>query len=487
MAVGDDPFLRDGRDPDVGLRPAGPNPGIFETLTRLTGTFGVTPGLAQGWEAPSNAQWRFSLRPNVTFHNGTRMDAPAVVGALETIAARQNRPRGLDPGTAKATGDLSIEITLTTDNARLAEQLASPAMGIQAPGTQAGAGEEPATTPTGTGPFRFDTYKARAELKVKINDAYWGAKPQLRTITFRFGPEGDAGRLLATRQVDVVGLVPFELLPKVSGRTDRVVASPPARAQFVLLNVGGIDEWATLRDDKLRKAVALAVDNRVVAETAWPDEGEESDTLIPELVLGDAEERVKAPSRNVQESNRLLDQAEWIRAGDGIRVKDGRTLNLSLVLARPLEQRRAADVLEDQLSEVGVGLQVVDPNPESPFTRVNNATFDLYMASQAQDDGNPCALCRFFTIRPGGQLAFASAAGGGQKADDLYERAFVSPSTDTVRRLAADIVNVVVAERFTAIPLASLRNEWLVSPRVRGFEAAALYGDQRWDSVWLTV
>jgi peptide/nickel transport system substrate-binding protein len=487
VAVGDDPFLHDRRNPDVGLRPNGPNPGIFETLTRLTGSFGLSPGLAQRWEAPSTAQWRFFLRPNVTFHNGARLDAPAVVSALETFAARQDRPRGLDPGTAKVTGDLSLEITLTTGNARLAEQMASPAMGIQAPGTHAGAGEDPPATPTGTGPFLFDSYKAGAELKVKANDGYWGTKPQLRTITFRFGPERDAGRLLATRQVELVGLVPFEFLPKVSGRTDRVVASQPARAQFVVLNAGGIDEWATLRDDNLRKAVALAVDNRDLARTAWPEEGEESDTLIPALVLGDADERVKPPSQNVQESNRLFEQAGWSRGGDGVRVKDGRALNLSLVLARPAEQQRAADVLESQLGEVGVGLQVVDPSPETPFTRVNNATFDLYMASQAQDDGNPCALCRFFTVRPGGQLAFASAAGGGQKADDLYERAFVSPSTDTVRRLAADIVNVVVAERFTAIPLVSLRSAWLVSPRVRGFEAAALGGDQRWDNVWLIV
>ena len=48
-------------------------------------------------------------------------------------------------------------------------------------------------------------------------------------------------------------------------------------------------------------------------------------------------------------------------------------------------------------------------------------------------------------------------------------------------------MNIVVSKRFTAVPLASVRTEWLVSPRVRGFEPAVLGGDQRWDSVWLTV
>ena len=134
-----------------------------------------------------------------------------------------------------------------------------------------------------------------------------------------------------------------------------------------------------------------------------------------------------------------------------------------------------------------MGVEVVDPAPETPPVRVNNATFDLYLASQTQDDANPCALCRFFTIRPGGQLSFSSSVGGGPKVDDAYDRIFSSPSIDTARRTAADIMQVVTAERFTAISLASLRTEWLISPRVRGFDPAVLTGAQRWEGVFLTV
>jgi peptide/nickel transport system substrate-binding protein len=489
VAVGEDPFLRGNPAPlNVGLVAAGPNPGIFETLTRLSANFGLTAGLAQRWESPSPSQWRFFLRPNVTFHNGAKADAAAVVSTLDTIGRRQNnKPRGLDPGTAKAKDELTVEIDLSSPNARLAEQLANPTMGIVAPGTQAGLGDSPETTPTGTGPFRFDSYRQGGELKVVAFDKYWGDKPQLRSILFRFGPERDAGRLLATRAVELVGLIPYDFLPKVSGRTDRVVGSQPARAQYLLLNAGGIDEWATLKDENLRKAIGLALDRKAVAKAGWPDEGEENDTIIPEGVLGDAGDRVKTPPQNVEEAKRLLDAAGWARGGDGQRTKDGKPLSLSLILARPGEQQKAADALKAQLGQVGIGVQVVDPAPDLPGNRINTATFDLYMASQPQDDGNPCALCRFFTIRPGGNLAFAGSVGGGQKADDLYERLFVSPSPDTARRVAADMMNVVVSERFTAVPLASLRTEWLVSPRVRGFEPSALGGDQRWESVWLTV
>ncbi|HEX6597273.1 MAG TPA: ABC transporter substrate-binding protein [Acidimicrobiales bacterium] len=487
VAVGQDPFLPGNPpSPNLGLVTNGPNPGIFETLTRLTGSFGLQPGLATRWESPSPEQWRFFLRPNVTFHNGARLDAAAVVGTLETIAARQNRPRGLDPGTARANGDV-VELTLTTPNARLAEQLANPSMGIQAPGTTAAGGGDPSQTPTGTGPFRFESYSPGSNLVVRAYENYWGAKAQLTSLTFRFGPERDAGRLLATRQVELVGHVPYEFLPKVSGRTDSVKGSQPARAEYLLLNTGGVDDFATLKDDNVRRAIALAIDRDAVQKAAWPEDGEDNDSLIPGVVLGEAAGTVRAANQNLNESRRLLDQSGWGPGPDGIRAKQGRPLNLSLVLARPDEQQKAGETVKGQLAAVGIAVNIVDPAPESPFTRVNASTFDLFMASQVQDDGNPCALCRFFTIRPGGSLAFGSSVGGGAKADELYDRSYTTASQDSARRIAAELINVVVAERFTAVPLASLRTEWLISPRVRGFEPAALGGDQRWESVWLTV
>lgn len=490
VAAGLDPFVAGlaATPPNytIGLATNGPNPDVFETLTNLTGLYGLAPGLATRWESPSPQQWRFTIRPAVKFHNGAPLDAAAVVSTFETIAKRQNRPRGLDPGVARANGDV-IEVNLTAPNGRLPEQLAAPSMAIVAPGTQPGNGADPSVTPTGTGPFRFKSYQANTSLVVEANPDYWGPKPQLRSITFRFGPEADAGRLLATRQVDMAGQVPYNLLPKVSGKTDHVIGSTAARAEYLLLNNGGVEDYATLRDASVRQAIGLAIDRRAVKKGGWPDDGEDNDSVIPSAVLADAADRVKPPSQNTTQAGKLLDQAGWSQVGDGIRSKNGKALELTLILARAPEQQAAASVLKGQLAAVGIDVKVVDPTPDSPFTRVNNATFDLFMASQVQDDGNPCALCRFFSIRPGGQLSYAASVGGGAKADDLYDRTYTSPSIDTARRAAADIMNVVVTETFTAVPLASIKTEWLVSPRIRGFDAAALTGDQRWDTVWLTV
>lgn len=489
MAVGDDPFLRG--DPaalNLGLLANGPNPGIFDTLTRLTPNFAIIPSLAERYESPTPKQWRFTLRENVKFHDGQSLDAQAVVATLETVAARQTRPRGLDPGSAKALDARVVEVNLTFDNTRLAEQLANPSMGIMAPGTRAGAGPEPTNKATGTGPFRFESYRQGADLRVVANDDYWGGAPILRSITFRFGAEADAGRLLATRQVEAVGHVSHSVLPTVSGRTDHLVTSRPARAVYLILNTGGIDQFATLKDDNVRKAVAMAIDRDAVAKAAWPEQGEVSDSLIPELVLGaDAAERVKPLRRDVEGAKRLLSQAGWAPGPNNVRARAGKPLVLSLILSRPSEQQPAVAILRTQLAEAGIGLDVPDPGGENPFLRVNAATFDLFLDNRFQEDANPCSLCRFFSIETGGTLSFSASVGGGPKADDLFVRAYAAPSADSARRLAADLMEVVIADRVTAVPLATLRSEWLISPRLRSFEPAALTGDQRWDKVWLSV
>lgn len=490
VATGDDPFTA-GNPPafDVGLRTNGPNPGIFETLTRLSPSYSVEAGLAERWESSNPRVWRFFLRKGVQFHNGAPFDAAAAVDTLEGVARRQTRPRGLEPGSARAPAPDVVEVNLSMDNTRLPEQLANPSMAVVAPGTRAGAGETPETTPTGTGPFVFISYLKGTELKMKANEGYRDGPPQLRSLTFRFGPERDASRLLATRQVELVGMVGYRNLASVSGRTDRRVQSRPGVAAYLLLNTGGIDEWTTLKDDRVRKAVAHAIDRREVTKTGWEDHGEENATLIPEIVLGaDAAGRVRPLPASLEEARKSLDAAGWAASGpEGTRAKDGQPLTLKLLLSRPADQEAAAGVIKAQLARAGIDVQIQDPGGDSAFTKVNNATFDLFLDQRAPDDANPCSLCRFFSIRPGGQLAFSSSVGGGPKVDDLYDRLFSSPSIDTARRSAADIMQVVTTERMTAIPLASLRTEWLVSPRVRGFEPAVLPGDQRWIRVFLTL
>jgi ABC-type transport system substrate-binding protein len=502
VAVGEDPFLRRAHPPagpdrtetdlrverlDLGLRTDGPNPGIFETLTRVTPSFGLGPGLARGWDEVSPTRWRFTLRPGVTFHDGRALDAAAVVETLEIVAGRQNRPRGLEPGAATAVDAHTVEVELTHPNLRLPEQLADPSTAIRAPGTGAGDGGDPTTTPTGTGPFRFLSYTPGQSLVVTANEQYWDGPPQLVRLTFLFGPDDDASRRLATREALAVGHVPTGLLPRLSG-VDRRVLSGPARSAYLLLNVGGTHQWATLQEHAVRRAVALAIDRRVLTQAAWPGLGEPNDTLIPPAVLHAAAGLVSAPAHDLAEAQRLLDEAGWRLDADGVRHRDGQPLALSLIVAQPDELATAAQVVRRQLADAGIAVDLTDGGTTTTerLSRVNEGTFDLFLDLRRQHDANPCAFCRFFSIRPGGQLTISGVVGAGPRADALFEEAFTVSSADSARRAAAALMQVVVEEQVVAVPLSTLPSVWLLSRRVQGFDPAPLPGTQRWEHVWLS-
>lgn len=489
IAVGDDPYLR-GNPPaqNVGLVTAAVNPGIFETFVQLTPAFGSAPGLATRWQALSPTRWRFTLRRGVTFHDGRPFDAPAAYAALESVAARGTRPRGLDPGTMKIVADDAVEVNLATPNYRLAEQLANPAFAVQAPGTRAGDGSVPASTPTGTGPFRFASYAPGSQLTVQAFEGYWGPKPRLTSITLRFGPGQDASRLLSVGQVDAVGIVPYQNLAQLSDRFGRVAASRPARSAYLLLNVGGPEPYATLKEEGVRRAVALALDRRGVASAGWGEFAEASASVIAPMVLGIAGDDVRAAPHDPGAARRLLDEAGWRPGPGGIREKEGTKLSLTLILARPAEQQAAAQDVVSQLREVGIDVEIVDPGPGgAAFGRVNQATFDLFMDLRYQEDANPCSLCRFFSIGPGGQLTVSGAVRAGEKADELFERSFQASSPEAVRNLAGQLMEVVSGEQVVAVPLAALRTVWLASGRLQAFEPAPLPGAQRWDQTWLSI
>ena len=61
----------------------------YEPLVRYDKSFQVEPCLATGWQQVSPAQWRFSLRKNVKFHDGSPFTADDVVFSYNRIRQPQ--------------------------------------------------------------------------------------------------------------------------------------------------------------------------------------------------------------------------------------------------------------------------------------------------------------------------------------------------------------------------------------------------------------
>ncbi len=468
------------------------NAPVFEPLVRMTPDFTIEPLLATSWEFRAPSTWRFHLREGVTFHNGTPFNAEAVAYTVNELWANQDSNiLGVGPNSAKVVDEYTVDITTEQPNHRLVEQLVHPSNAIVAPGTYAGPGTTPENTPTGTGPFEFVSYDQPKELVVERFDDYWGKKPALDKIIFRFIPD-DNSRILALQagEVDAIYNVPREQATQLDRDPNiRVVRSGAGAYDALLLNSHGQPPHDILRDRTVRLALAHAIDKQTIVENVWKGNAEVMQTVIPAPVLGRYADLVKGHPYDPGRARALLEQAGWRPGPDGIRVKDGRRLELTMVVINSKLQRPMPELVKAQLKEVGIDLQIQVPgDPNIYYDRLSAGEGDIFAEVGNQNDANPIFLGAIFTgVQPGGFPDYGKLFGPHGEYDRIFAEAFSTADTEKVRRMAAEVMHIAVDEYVAAIPIAGIYRIWGLSERVEGFVPHPSETNQTWQAVRLSA
>lgn len=252
---------------------------VTEGLTRFKlGSAEIEPALAESWDVSADGlTYTFRIRPNVTFHDGTKLDAKAV----ETNFLRQLDEKhplhdagmvyaGIvfaDVEKVEATGDLDLTVTLGKPSILLPGNLAIFAAGIVSPTQLEKDGKNAGQAIVGTGPFKFDTWTKDVELDLVANDAYWGGKPKLDKVVFRTIPE-DTVRLseLQTGSIDVANQIDFKDADTISGDANlQLITGPFLNVQFLALN----QSLAPFDNPKVRQAVEHAINKKNIADAVF--------------------------------------------------------------------------------------------------------------------------------------------------------------------------------------------------------------------------
>lgn len=149
---------------------------VFDTLTEVAGN-GILKGeLATNWQASEGARlWRFDLRPEVRFHDGSPLTARDVVASLQSL---------LPEAEVAALSALQVQIALAQANPGLPLLLSEPRFVIR-----------PANAPEegiGTGLYRLRRFSAgrqvlaeRVETHYKDGTAGWFDMVELVSIPAR--------------------------------------------------------------------------------------------------------------------------------------------------------------------------------------------------------------------------------------------------------------------------------------------------------------
>lgn len=355
--------------------------GLLRHATLLTmGRDGLPqPGLAERWEPSANGLvWHFEIRPDLRFHDGSPLDAPAVQAALESYLT-DTGDVGLAPGlrdvaVVETVSPTSLLLRLRRPSALLPEALSIVAITRGADGQVA------------AGPFRVVSGRDGL-MELEAFPAYYRGRPQVSHVRIRtYETPRAAWAALLRRDIDFLYELSPEAAPFVEGTRDVETFTFLRPYVFVL---GFNLAHPALADPRVRRALDAAVDRRALIDVAlggrglaavghvWPRHWAHDSTLAP-------------PAYDPVAAARALDAAGWPLPPAAAARRDGMPSRFRLATVLPANYpqfERLALVLQKQLLDAGVDL-VLEALPRQEFqARLASGRFDAYLIDLAGGHG----------------------------------------------------------------------------------------------------
>ncbi|WP_431911828.1 ABC transporter substrate-binding protein [Micromonospora carbonacea] len=338
---------------------------VFETLLVRDGSSQIQPRLADRYERVDDTTWRFALHPGVTFHDGTPFNADAVVFSIERIideefdTQRTSYTEGITG--AKKIDDQTVDILTEEKNPVLPAQMTSIPM--VPPSADKTFGHD---VVVGTGPYTFKAWQRGREIQLARNDSYWGEKASIPAFTVRVVP--DAQTALSALQAGEVDLV-FDLFPEQAKLAPQVKEIKAADFSYIAFNT----HKKELSDPRVRRAMNLAVDKKMLAETIY--QGHASPNQAQNLaqgMLGFNAGLTPFPY-DPEQAKKLLTEAGYANGFD---------IELHVPIGRYSKGEESADFVSSALGAIGIRAKVVkhDWNDYRTLGRVKGTeagAFDL--------------------------------------------------------------------------------------------------------------
>ena len=201
--------------------------------------------------------------------------------------------------------------------------------------------------PIGTGPFKVVDFKPNDVIVFEANPLYREAgKPAFSSLLFKGG--GDATS--AARSVLETGEMHYawnlqvepEILTKMTeAGKGTIIAGFGTAVERLMVNFTNPD--SNLGDDRaeylggnnnrnphpflsdyaVRRALSLAIDRQILVDAGYGSAGKISCNVLPAPAIYASDANDECKTQNVDEANRILDEAGWVRGSDGIRAKNG--------------------------------------------------------------------------------------------------------------------------------------------------------------------
>lgn len=339
---------------------------VYDRLVELDpDTLEPVPRLAESWDISEDGlTYTFYLREDVTWHDGEPFTAEDVEHALLRImnpefTASRSPFMSIEGAKEMTEGETDTLSGVTViDDYTIEIKLAQPypafmslaAFGLKPVPKHVVEGQPFVdapyfTDPMGTGAWKSVEWVQGDHQTFEANDDYWGGRPILDRIVYRFIPDPNAIlNSFEAGDVHATFLIPPSEITRLQGDPDlNVEMTPHFNVEGIIFN----NLHPALSDVRVRQAIAHAFDLQTFTEEflegiTEPAKG----PMIPTSWAFDP--TVQPLEYDPEKARQLLEEAGY---GDGL------TLKITSNLGNPFRELEAT-VMQAQLAEVGIDIEI---------------------------------------------------------------------------------------------------------------------------------
>lgn len=359
---------------------------IVENLVGINPDLSLKPELAVKWEQLDELTWRFYLRKGVLFHDGVEMKAELVKWSLEHALKSPPVKKLTLIESISIVDDYTIDIKTSKPFTALPAALAYSGVSIVSPNSKFEG--DTIIAPIGTGPFKFVKFDpAQKALFTEKFEKYWEEKARVDSWIIKAIPDPSARSLaIESGEADLTYDIPYgdiERLSKIKGLKLEIYTTN----RVYQINFGSLND-SIWQDERVRKAISLAIDRKAIAEKVLHNAALEASGIFLEGLwwsAGNCEYYRYDP----QIAKQLLKDAGWVDVdGDGILEKDGKKFEVTIYTypQRP-GLKPMAEAIQQYLKDVGIKaeIRVLDWEAISKLMTKNDIRLAAFHQSMVPD------------------------------------------------------------------------------------------------------
>ena len=365
---------------------------VYEALVTLDQNLALAPALATDWKRTSPTVWRFNLRRNVTFHDGTPFTADDVIFSYQRAVSEGSEVKIFVGGIReiRKVDPLTIDIVTTTPDPILpnglfqwfvmsrkwcvdnrAEKPVDKRKGIE---------NTASFKANGTGPFRLRSREPGVRTVLVKNTAYW-ERVDGNVDEVVFMPIGNPSTRVAaliSGAVDMMEPVPQQDIARIdAGANTHVVRAPELRTVFLGMDqkrdellYSSVKGRNPFKDRRVRQAFYQAIDIETIKAKVMRGASTPTGELVAPGVHGFVPELNKRLPYDVDAAKKLMADAGYGAGFD---------LTMNCPSDRYVNDSEICQAVAAMLARIGVRIRLVAEPKALYFPKLLARDTSFYM------------------------------------------------------------------------------------------------------------